>query len=53
MTGVFAHTKLFQQRLGQVLGYLAAAGAHPGGGVTGLPGRNAAKAVLADLKAAK
>jgi len=31
--------------------YLAAAGAHPGGGVTGLPGRNAAKAVLADLKA--
>ncbi len=31
--------------------YLAAAGAHPGGGVTGLPGRNAARAVLADLKA--
>ena len=31
--------------------YLAAAGAHPGGGVTGLPGRNAAAAVLADLKA--
>ena len=30
--------------------YLAAAGAHPGGGVTGLPGRNAASAVLADLK---
>ena len=30
--------------------YLAAAGAHPGGGVTGLPGRNAARAVLADLK---
>ncbi len=30
--------------------YLAAAGAHPGGGVTGLPGRNAAAAVLADLK---
>jgi phytoene dehydrogenase-like protein len=31
--------------------YLAGAGAHPGGGVTGLPGRNAARAVLADLKA--
>jgi phytoene dehydrogenase-like protein len=28
--------------------YLAGAGAHPGGGVTGLPGRNAARAVLAD-----
>ncbi len=32
--------------------YLAGAGAHPGGGVTGLPGRNAARAVLADQKAA-
>ncbi len=31
--------------------YLAGAGAHPGGGVTGLPGRNAAAAVLADRKA--
>ncbi len=29
--------------------YLAGPGAHPGGGVTGLPGRNAARAVLADL----
>lgn len=28
--------------------YLAGAGAHPGGGVTGLPGRNAAQAVLED-----
>jgi phytoene dehydrogenase-like protein len=28
--------------------YLCGAGAHPGGGVTGLPGRNAARAVLAD-----
>ena len=33
--------------------YLAASGAHPGGGVTGLPGRNAAKAVLADLRSAE
>jgi phytoene dehydrogenase-like protein len=33
--------------------YLCGAGAHPGGGVTGLPGRNAAAAVLADRKAAK
>jgi phytoene dehydrogenase-like protein len=32
--------------------YLCAAGAHPGGGVTGLPGRNAARAVLADRKSA-
>ncbi|MEX1295970.1 MAG: NAD(P)/FAD-dependent oxidoreductase [Candidatus Limnocylindrales bacterium] len=30
--------------------YLAGAGAHPGGGVSGLPGRNAAAAVLADRK---
>lgn len=29
--------------------YLCGAGAHPGGGVTGLPGRNAARAVLADI----
>ena len=33
--------------------YLAGSGAHPGGGVTGLPGRNAARAVLADLKAGR
>jgi phytoene dehydrogenase-like protein len=31
--------------------YLAAAGAHPGGGVTGAPGHNAAHAILGDLKA--
>lgn len=29
--------------------YLSGAGAHPGGGVTGMPGRNAAAAVLRDL----
>ena len=29
--------------------YLAGSGAHPGGGVTGLPGRNAAREVLRDL----
>jgi phytoene dehydrogenase-like protein len=29
--------------------YLCGAGAHPGGGVTGLPGRNAAAAILRDL----
>ncbi len=27
--------------------YLCGAGAHPGGGVTGLPGRNAARVLLA------
>lgn len=31
--------------------YLCGAGAHPGGGVTGLPGRLAARAVLADASA--
>lgn len=30
--------------------YLCASGAHPGGGVTGLPGRNAARAMLASQK---
>lgn len=30
--------------------YLCGSGAHPGGGVTGAPGRNAAMAVLADRK---
>ena len=32
--------------------YLCGSGAHPGGGVTGLPGRSAARTVLADVKAA-
>jgi phytoene dehydrogenase-like protein len=30
--------------------YLCGAGAHPGGGVTGLPGRNAAVRIIRDLK---
>lgn len=30
--------------------YLCGAGAHPGGGVTGLPGRNAAREIVRDLK---
>jgi len=29
--------------------YLCGSGAHPGGGVTGAPGHNAAQAVIADL----
>ena len=33
--------------------YLCGAGAHPGGGVTGAPGHNAAKQVLRDRKAAR
>jgi phytoene dehydrogenase-like protein len=28
--------------------YMCGAGTHPGGGVTGAPGHNAAKAILAD-----
>jgi len=31
--------------------YLCGSGAHPGGGVMGAPGRNAASVVLEDLKA--
>ena len=30
--------------------YLCGAGSHPGGGVTGLPGRNAAREILRDLR---
>lgn len=30
--------------------YLCGSGAHPGGGVTGAPGHNAARAVLKDLR---
>jgi phytoene dehydrogenase-like protein len=33
--------------------YLCGAGAHPGGGITGGPGRNAAKAILADARRRK
>lgn len=33
--------------------YLCGAGAHPGGGVTGGPGRNAARAILADGRRAR
>jgi phytoene dehydrogenase-like protein len=33
--------------------YLCGSGAHPGGGVTGVPGRNAAGAVLADARSAQ
>jgi phytoene dehydrogenase-like protein len=30
--------------------YLCGAGAHPGGGITAMPGRNAARAVIADVR---
>jgi phytoene dehydrogenase-like protein len=30
--------------------YLCGAGAHPGGGVTGIPGQNAAREILKDLR---
>jgi phytoene dehydrogenase-like protein len=33
--------------------YLCGSGAHPGGGVTGLPGRNAAREIVADLRLAR
>jgi phytoene dehydrogenase-like protein len=38
-------------RLAELRGlYLCGAGAHPGGGITGGPGRNAARAMLADVR---
>jgi phytoene dehydrogenase-like protein len=33
--------------------YLCGSGAHPGGGVTGLPGRNAAREILRDMRRAR
>jgi phytoene dehydrogenase-like protein len=33
--------------------YLCGAGAHPGGGITGGPGRNAARAILTDVRRAR
>ncbi len=33
--------------------YMCGSGAHPGGGVTGAPGRNAAQAILADARATR
>jgi phytoene dehydrogenase-like protein len=40
-----------QYRLAGIRGlYLCGAGAHPGGGITGGPGRNAARAILADAR---
>jgi phytoene dehydrogenase-like protein len=33
--------------------YLCGSGTHAGGGITGLPGRNAARRIIADLKAGK
>jgi phytoene dehydrogenase-like protein len=30
--------------------YLCGAGAHPGGGVTGAPGHNAARRILSDIR---
>ena len=33
--------------------YLCGAGTHPGGGVTGAPGANAAREILRDLKRAR
>ncbi|MCB0831146.1 MAG: hypothetical protein KDB64_09490, partial [Solirubrobacterales bacterium] len=33
--------------------YLTGAGTHPGGGITGMPGRNAAGVILAELGLAK
>jgi phytoene dehydrogenase-like protein len=38
-------------RLGDIRGlYLCGAGAHPGGGITGGPGKNAARAIMADAR---
>ena len=54
---VFAWRPLLGQaryRLADIRGlYLCGAGAHPGGGVTGGPGSNAARAILADIRRAR
>jgi phytoene dehydrogenase-like protein len=33
--------------------YLCGSGTHPGGGVTGLPGRNAAREIIRDFKSGR
>jgi phytoene dehydrogenase-like protein len=43
---------LARHRLGLRGLYLCGAGAHPGGGITGGPGRNAAREILRDLRRA-
>jgi phytoene dehydrogenase-like protein len=43
---------LARYRLPVAGGYLCGSGAHPGGGVTGVPGRNAAREILSDRRAA-
>ena len=43
---------LARHRLGVRGLYLCGAGAHPGGGITGGPGRNAAREILRDLRRA-
>ncbi len=43
---------LARHRLGMRGLYLCGAGAHPGGGITGGPGRNAAREILRDLRRA-
>jgi phytoene dehydrogenase-like protein len=40
-------------RLGIERLYLCGSGAHPGGGITGAPGQNAAREILADLRKAR
>jgi phytoene dehydrogenase-like protein len=47
---LFGHARY---RLGVPGLYLCGSGAHPGGGVTGAPGANAAREILADLKKSK
>jgi len=65
VAGTFTHGEMFARsvslRSAQLLGYakyrtpikglyLCGAGTHPGGGVTGMPGANAAKEIIKDLK---
>jgi phytoene dehydrogenase-like protein len=44
---LFGHARY---RLGLPGLYLCGSGAHPGGGITGAPGANAAREILSDLK---
>ena len=48
---LFGHARYRLAGIGGL--YLCGAGAHPGGGITGGPGRNAAKAILADARRAR
>ena len=50
LRGLAAIQKQVSYRIALERLYLCGSGAHPGGGITGQPGQNAAREILSDLK---